>query len=332
MRGINDNNFNRKTIPSNQYPLNGGYVGHPNGRYNPISTNSLKNNNFSNFDIAYKNNTPIIEQMDYTNYNNILHNNIGENVLDEHIVEYKINIDSLDRDIQTYPNPFSFRVQFDALSNGNVRTEKIKNGELVRVNDYFVGAPGPKINKRFKNIKYIKLDSIVLPQYTKTITNDCGDIVFDQDSYLVDDRFVMISIDELDEHRRVYSTGDSGFRVDPITGHLSTIPKSFGIIYPDTKLGRVYYTGTPYNSNKIYNSSDLGNINKLTIKFYDSYGQLLEYNDLCSYNELKEAADNCEPISINCLRHPLNKKIQVHLSFVIGVVESQINKNTKFEK
>lgn len=332
MGGYNDNNFDRRRFPSNEYPPNGGMSGNPFGRFNPLSTNSTQNKNFTNFNKAYVNQYPMIEQMDYKNYNNTIHNNIGQNVLDEHIVEYKINIDSLDRDIQTYPNPFSFKVQFDALSNGAVRTESRRNGKYEHVNEFFVGAPGPKINKRFRNVKYIKLDSIVLPQYSKTMINENCEMVFDPDSYLVDDRFVILSIDELDDSRRIYSTGDSGFRVDPDTGKLTNLPKIFGLIFPDTKLGNVYYTGTPYNSNKVYNSSDLGNINKLTIKLYDSCGKLLEFNDLLTYKELKEASDNCEPISTRCLNHPLNKKIQVHLSFIIGVVESQINNDTKFEK
>jgi hypothetical protein len=37
------------------------------------------------------------------------------------------------------------------------------------------------------------------------------------------------------------------------------------------------------------------------------------------------------PISTSDIRHPLNRRLQVHVSFIIGVIESQINTNTKFE-
>lgn len=332
MGGINNNNFNRQRFPSNEYLPNGGMPGNPFGRYNPVSTNSFKNNNFSNFSTAYNSNRSIIEPYDYRNTGRMLHNNVGEDVLDEHIVEYRINIDSLDRDIKTYPDPFSFRVQFDAPSSGYVRTESLKNGELITTNDYFNGAPGPKINRKFRNVKYIKLDSVVLPQYSQTKENISGEIVFDKDSYLLDDRFVMLEIDELNDSKRVYSTSDAGMRVNPDNGNIIKVPRPFGTIYPDTKLGDVYYIGTPYNSNKIYNSADLGNINKLTIKFYDSCGRPLKYNELFTIKDLECAANHCDPLDIKDLRHPLNKKIQVYMTFIIGVVESQINNNTKFER
>jgi hypothetical protein len=109
------------------------------------------------------------------------------------------------------------------------------------------------------------------------------------------------------------------------------VPYMFGIIYPDTKLGNIYYTGFPYNANKIYNNSDLGNINSLTLKLYDSCGELLKFNDLATFDELIESKDSDDPITLDELRHPLNKDIQVHYSFVIGVVEGEINKYTKLE-
>ena len=56
----------------------------------------------SNFNNAYEQPYPIIEKLDYSNKNNVLHNNIGPRVLDEHIVEYRVIIDSQDRDIKVY--------------------------------------------------------------------------------------------------------------------------------------------------------------------------------------------------------------------------------------
>jgi len=316
--------------------MNGGMQGNPFGNFNPISLGNVMKmeGKYSNFDQSFQKNEPLIEKIDYTNYNELLHNNVGATVLDETIIEYKINIDSLDRDIRYYPDPFSFKVKFNPPSPGTVRTEVLKNGQLKTINDYMPGPPRPHIGKEFRNVKYIKLDNIVLPQYSNIIfeeTDNGPKAVIDRDSYLIDDRYVALVIDELN-CQTVYCTSDDGLRVNPKTGDLVTPPVPFGIIFPDKLLGKVYYVGTPYYASKTYENSLLGNINTLTIQFFDSCGQKLKFDNLFTFEDLIKADEKGKPIPISNIRHPLNKNIQVYLSFIIGVVESQINNDTKFER
>ena len=335
--GYNDNNFNRQRFPSNIYPPNGGNRGNPFGRYNPLSTNQKKLidtiPSMSNFQKAYQQpNHPVIETINYANQNKLLHNNISENVLDEHIVEYYIDIDSLDRDIGAYPNPFNFIVKFNPPSGSRVRTERIKHGVLKPVNDFLQGPPKPHINKEFKNVKYIKLDTIVLPQFSNIIENneEEGSYKYDPDSLLITDRFVSLVIDELDCNRR-FSTGDGGCRLDD-DGKPIHPDRQFAIILPDKLLGLSSYVGTPYNGgSKIFKNSLLGNIKTLTVSFQDSCGKKLKFDNLYTERELCDAEAKGTPIPLTDIRHPLNKKNQVFVSLVFGVVESQINTNTKFE-
>lgn len=334
--GVNDNNFNKRIIPSNLYPINGGMSGDPFSRFNPLTTNTnhqIKNMYATaNFKKAYQEHDNIIEKIDYTNKNNTLHNNINDTILDEHIVEYRVNIDSLDRDIKTYPDPFSFTVKFNPLSSGTLRTEVIEKGKMTTINEYFHGAPGPHINKEFRNVKYIKLDTIVLPQATKFKEKD-GHIIIDHDYSLMDDRFIVLVIKELDDSTgtRIYSTSDDGIRYDS-DDKVVNPPQPFGLIFPDKHLGRKFYLGTPYYSSRVYNSSQLGNIKQLTIQFYDSCGKLLKVDDLLNYQQLRRLELENKPISPSDPRHPLYKNIQVHLSFIIGVVEPQVSTNTKYER
>jgi len=323
--GINDNNFNRQNFPSNMSDEK-YYNGNPSSAFNSMTTNHPNLNKFPN---AYKVNQPIIETIDYNNYNELIHNNVAQEVLDEHIVEYRINIDSSDRDIAVYPDPFCFKVKFNPLSDSTVRTEIIKNGKNVPINQRMKGAPRPHINRDFKNVKYIKLDNIVLPQFSNIEQNEDGEYELVRDSFLLDDRYVALVIKELDCNR-VYDTSDGSNRIDD-NGNINVPPRPFAHIFPDKLLGRYYYVGTPYYGSKIYTNSLLGNINNLTIEFYDSCGSKLKFNNLFTYEQLLQA-ENCEEaLPITDYRHPLNKKIQVHLSFIIGVVESQINTNTKFD-
>lgn len=334
--GYNDNNFNRQRFPSNRIPPSGGIPGNPLGHFNPVTSGMLDQMNnlpyMSRFNHSYSTNPSIIEPIDYSNKNNTLHNNIGGNVIDEHVVEYRINIDSLDRDIKAYPNPFNFTVKFNAPSSSRIRTESIKNGTPTFINDHFDGPPLPHINKEFRNVKYIKLDNVVIPQYSNIIfDNMSGDYIFDPNSFIVDDRYISLVIKELDCNR-VLCTSDNSFRTDS-SGNTINPERPFATIFPDKLLGNIYYTGIPYHGSKFFKNSLLGNITQLSIQFNDSCGFPLQYNHLFTYDDLNKT-DECTdptPIPISDLRHPLNKNIQVHLSLVIGVVESQINNNIKFE-
>jgi hypothetical protein len=311
--GTNDNNFNRQQFPSNIFPENGGMNGNYFGNYNPLSTNTQANmGKFSNFDKSYANNEPMIERMNYKNQNNLIHNNVGETVLDENIVEYRVYIDSVDRDVTVYPSPFNFTVKFNASSKSIIHDVK------------FAGTPGPVISREFRNVKYIKLETIILPQFSKYIKCN-NNYVPDPESYLPDDRYVMLVINELDECNQIYSTLDNGARINPDTGYKNQTQKPFGLILPDSKYGHVYYSGTTYTAQRMYRNSTLGNLTKMTLQLYDSNGNLLSYDHLLKPDQLND-------MKSSDIRHPLNKKVQVHYTFVIGVVEPQVNNNTKYEK
>ena len=337
--GFNDNNFNRTSVPSNIFPINGGMSGNYVGRFNSLSTNTqynMKLNSASNLKTAFEPSTPIIEKIDYVNKNNILHNNIGESVLDEHVVEYRVLIDSADRDIKYYPNSFSYTVKFNPMSASSVQHEeyvnpKKKEKKTKIVNTRFEGAPNPVINKEFKNVKYVKLENIILPQFSQIKKNKCGVYEFDPSSHLVSDRFVSLVIKELDSDR-VYSTFDDVSRYDDEKGNY-TPPSPFAIIIPDKLLGLNFYSGTPYYGSKIYKNSLLGNIGQMTIQLCDCQGIPLKYDKVLTYDELEEYEfEHHMPLPVSDMRHPYNKKTQTFMSLIIGVVESQINTNTKFDQ
>jgi len=72
---------------------------------------------------------------------NLIHNNVSKNVFAETLQEYTIIIDSSDRDIIKYPNPFSYRVKFNGLPG-------TKDANIMRSFDY---------------VKYVKLDTGIIP-------------------------------------------------------------------------------------------------------------------------------------------------------------------------
>ena len=73
---------------------NNFYSGNPNANFNymtPATMNQM-NNQISNFKNSYTPNTPLIEKQDYRNQNNMLHNNVGNSVLAENVIEYSIHM------------------------------------------------------------------------------------------------------------------------------------------------------------------------------------------------------------------------------------------------
>lgn len=219
----------------------------------PITTNT---NNGSNFNQTFQPNSPLIDPIDYKNKNNLLHNNVNEMVLTENIMEYRINIDSYDRNTELYPNPFNFIVRFN-------------NGE---VSDYGT------IALSLTNVQYVKIDTIILPIYihVRCPNDDSCRCHKPHKKSLLDDRFIILEIKELDTNLTLtYSTSDqrSGF------------PRgTFCIVVPDTRMG-LYYTADCLNGNKMYKKNNLPKIKQFTIRLYDSYGKLLE-PDPCTNEQI----------------------------------------------
>lgn len=340
--GYNDNNLNRQRFPSNVYPQNGGNQGNPFGRYNPMTTNESGHvNQFTNFDLSYAQPDQIIEKINYRNQNHILHNNVGEYVLDPSIVEYRVDVDSLDRDINVYPDPLDFIVKFNPIPSGIVSTEINERGKLRRIDEYFAGTPRPHIGREFRNVKYVKLDTAILPQRVGTV--DCDKNKDDEDEIslkeefydednLMNDRFISLVVKELTQDQpRYYSTMDDSYRILN-NGTTTTPPKPFSNIVRDKILGPYHYCGIPFYGSALYKRVALGNLKQMSIQFYDSTGQKLQFNNLFTARQLKEADEAGCPISVKNPRHPLNRRHQVFLSFIVGVDEANINQDVKYEK
>ena len=327
---MNNNSYNGNNPGSYGGNNNGSYNGNnpnPFGNFNPMSNSNFQMMQMmSRFNQSYQQPERIIDKINHTNNGNLLHNNINDNALNEHVVEYRIHVDSADRDPSNFKDPFNYVVSFNAIAN-QIYKERKQDGSLVE--HVLKGSSAPFINKEFKNVKYIKLDSVILPRHTIMYDNSGTfelDIDSDSASNIYDDRFVILRIDELnDNDNTVFST------------NINT-ENSFGLIYPDKLISKDYYFGTPYFASRHWKNSNLGNISKLSIKFLDSYGNQLKYSEntgadteVINEDPLEAPDSNGDYVYPQTdLRHPLNKRIQNHMTLIIGVSESQISTETKF--
>ena len=315
--------------------------GNPFGNFNPITTNNIPtNNNAHNFNATYQINRPFIEKADFRNKNDLLHNNVNENLLLEQIIEYNLNIDSVDRSLVAYPNPFNFTVTFGGHGNitetkvflkknssnsnaGSINESKYENKKII-----YDGTPGPIINKKFKNVKYLRLDYVILPK-TNIIKSTTGDdINNDNESDLCECPNDFISIDEQDKLTQKYKyliLRINEIKTDNILGTNKNLENNIFILYPDKLMGKNHIMWLPTSGYRNYKNSNLENITRLTFEILTPKGEVLFIYDE-NKNIINSATETNELI-----KECINENMQISIAVVLKVVENELNTNTKFE-
>lgn len=366
--GYNNNNYGRYINPSNM-PFQSNSNNNQHGTFVPRSYNQMNSMNTRNYQANFAPNQPLISKIDYTNKQQVLHDNLDLRVLSEHLVEHKVIIDGIDRDVTIFPNPFKYTVTFNP--NGN----SLVGGEV------FTGPPSPHVGIDFKNIKYIKVNETILPKYThimkRNIANSprlAADIkvlvtaannthlsstdltaavaeITDMSSYMLDiestysklydDRFVLLKCKELNTNLRLHTTNNI---------YNDCLAK----LRPDKLISSYYFDTRESLSDRIFEESQLGNLKKLTFEFCDSFGVMLEYkfydadiNDdididspvsesLSTIEKIivtvdDESVDIYATIPITDVRNPYNRYIQTEVGLSLGIVEPRINTQPKYD-
>ena len=297
--------------PSSTYDPKYYISSNPNNNFTEVTNRTLLNNRYynknvlgpnqlpySNFDNAFPLNknpsNPIIERQQFVNPNTTLHNNLNNNLQRESIKEYVIELDSLNRNSNVYLSPYKYTV----LINQN-STEYTNNGKMQL---------DSTIVKNFKNIRYINVNSVILPIYSNIIEDDenPGTYIFDVDSNMAEDRFFMLKlIDNFDSV--VYSNNSFSDRK--------------GIRMSRHKLyGNNFYKAVKLNDTYTYDfkNSYLGQLKRLDIEFFDD-----------TYNPIHADVDPTIN-DIDDLRCPLNRYRQNLISLTIGVVETELNTQVSY--
>jgi hypothetical protein len=232
---------------------------------------TFKKNSFdgAQFNQAFKNQATLIPPRDTKNYGNTIINNIGENVVNEVITEYTIHIDSSDRDINAYPNPYQFTVSIGGAGSSVITQSQYVNQNnqsvLAFANVAYTGAPGPRIDVPFRNVKYIKLKYVSLPRiitYKYTEDSTTGKISYDRESLtaskstiLGNYRYLIMRIKEI--------ANDNFYSTD------ANIKNNCFILYRDSNyydaISDLWIATQPV---KIFYDDDLKNLSRMTIEIF----------------------------------------------------------------
>lgn len=129
----------------------------------------------------------------------------------------------------------------------------------------------------------------------------------DTTSFLYDDLYVALDIEEF-RHSHTYGTSQK-------------LEDAFSLIYPYKQISYFFYEGATHDGIIHFKHSDLKNINKFTIKFFNSHGTQIKFDHLSR-----------NAVSTKDSRHPANKSIQCHMTFSIGVVEATHNRRANYSR
>ena len=276
--------------------------------------------------------------------NNTLYNNLNQNLLGQEIIEYRITVDSSNRNVLLYENPFDYIINFapvvfpnyKKLVEPNIKDElrkveknndkyfrkqqEIKNNlialnqnPMAQVNPYpnlmnnqqlnedikpneniymeeieLIHEQEGNILQPFKNIKFVRLEQVVLPQHNNLCINYNFKTYCDNHRIINDEKDECILNNSLINTRYIPNIKkfDSLYRDRFIQLNIVELKNEFNlgtqsdnfVIYPDKPYGILFYRSTPYYVCRIFKTSALGNLNKMTISFTNSGNKPLKIN------------------------------------------------------
>lgn len=288
--------------------------------YNPnaLFVNNTNNNQHANFSNCFTPNHPLIDQYIAPNMNEVLHNNMPSgSILGENVSEYKVNIDSKDRDINVYPNPFSFTVTFGSVNRQikqSLEWIDVNNKALGKQKIVFNGSPNPCISREFKNVKFIKIDHLVLPKYTTVMLDPTDNkFKFEQSSILIKYKYIIMKVKEFLPSSQLLGTNKLLEE-----GALITLHNGGNDLF---LVGNVHFT-------KTFGYQMLGNLTKLTIELFTDTGLPIKFIVLDQNGD--EIAPDTDPSNSGNLNNIYNPIIQLFFNLHIGVIENYISTNTKY--
>lgn len=280
--------------------------------FNPISQQSMMQQQMGgNFSNCFNGNPTLIGKPDFSNKGGVLHNNLNNDLHELKISEYKVHIHTKDRDKEKCPSIFNIRVP-------------------VGSNDAF------SIKKKFKKVKYISLDSVILP---RTIAIDVSDIASnnlypaasrypstpsstpDLFTTLTNHKYLILKIEELETNKNL--------------GTSSFIDKNTFILTDDGSMGIDNVIWKPIHGTVIYPSSKPFCLSKLSITLYDEFEneiKLVDQNgNLVINNTLTGASPSRDYNSFVLYNQNsssvvyTDKVMQVLFNFTIGEIENELS-------
>jgi len=282
---------------------------------------------YGKFPTAFNPNEIVIPRMDYTNKGGVVDNNLGVDLHNESVVENLLVISSSDRNTTKYPDPFKFDV---ILGGASSSTESTISPSGVYTTTTYSGAPDPKIQTDFKNVKYIRIDDVILPD-TNVVLID-ADPPADQytmstadDDLFEKQRGIVLRIEEI-ANNRIWTTG--------------TLKSYDTILYIDYEMGLDHKYWKPTHGLRTYPTSKLINLRKLSIRLLNDEGEEIQVLGKSLGPPITYTSFNI-PATLATLNPDLfpvqyanlvrtNRQMQSIYEIMVGVIDNELNTLVKF--
>jgi len=265
-------------------------------------------NNQFNYGNSFTENQTMIPAENFSNPNTTIHNNLNSNLFNENIMDYTLHIDSSDRNTTIYPNPFKFIV---SLGGSGTSTNSTFNPQTqTYITNTYQGVPSPRIEKNFRNIKYVCIDKLFFP---KNIVYDLSNNVYIGMSPLSRKyRYLIVKIKELDNNKL-------------LSTNVNVKDDSF-IIYRDKDLGgcnaEIWIAAQP---KRTYLKSALKNLDRLSIEIVDNEGNQIQF----TYKINGTGPEQAIPLSE--LTNPDSiDDYQISMQITLGIFENDLNTNVNY--
>lgn len=273
-----------------------------------------KNQQCNNIPQVFMNNQQIINKPDFTNRGNMIHNNMGEILRDQKITEYKIHINSIDRDVIKFPSPFNFKIPFGSTQSF-------------------------KIDKKFTQVKYISIDAIILPRdiaidvskvsdqilYPAGTKYKINDIEAEKSTNLLttltSNKYLVLKIEELENSRNM--------------GTSTQIDSNTFILYHDKHMGIDGNLWRPIHGTVVYYSSQPFNLYNMSVKLYDFMNNEIKIVDHNGNDIIKNNITGTDKNYNNYVKNYYNSNsvvytdnvTQLTLMLTVGVIENEMTIN-----
>jgi hypothetical protein len=236
--------------------------------FNNVNNNVVSNNNGitgnsngGDYNRAYlggTNGNVFIGQPDYTNPHNTIHDNIGESTLLEQTFDNKIFIDSSFKDYSKHPDPFKFIVKFNGTEAKTETVYVMVDGNTYSYRQYLSGDVDIVFDRIFKNIKYVVINALILPNYITFKTKEDGSYFPDEVRVRDVNKYILLKINELKNGRY--------FSNNPSFGRESFVMKR------DSDLCINNHIWIPIHNCVSYFDSQLKLVDRLTVEICNDKG------------------------------------------------------------
>lgn len=349
--------------------MSGNPFGNFNGM-SPQMIASLQAQSGNNFTKAFQDNFVVIPKSSFVNDNNVMHNNLGSKLLTEQIETYMVFADGFHRNHISHCNPFNFPIEFggtgsseqtvwDEELDSTTNPNKPKWVKIRKIKKY-QGSSGVTVGRPLRNVKFVRVVNIICPRYNKleyNFSTKTFEYVKDEDEYNIgsSQRFLTLKIKELADNKK-FTSGDF-------------FKNNSYMMRVDKFMGDVHVLWIPLNRDTVsFKNSLLKELSKISIEIYDDEDEQLgmptitytnqnsssevtrEFKFDTIIDELNDVVSDIKSGGANTINpftgsngntsdvqntidqiKKIKRRHQVQITLDIGVVENELNTDTKYE-